>query len=359
MNSSIRLDDYATTPLYNIKAVVQATGISPSTLRAWERRYHMCSPQRSESGYRLYSDRDVAVIRWLKTQVDAGMAISQAVAWLETLSGDKSPLEETVLPAGGGHAMDERATAPARDQVRSFEALRNDLIQALVGFDEPAAEAVMAEAFAMYPLEDVGEELVTPVLIEIGERWHRNDLSVTREHFATNYLLHRLTTLLRTVPNLGSGPTVWVGCAPGELHEGGAVLLALYLRRAGYRIFYLGQNMPVDDFVGEVRRRRPAMVLLSASTTDALPGLRRMAEELATVEAPRPLVGYGGRLFVRHPELREQIAATYLGDSAQDAIVTLRSALNDARSNGGPHNGGPYTSSTPGPEDSSTGAASS
>ena len=85
VNTNIRLSDYATTPLYNIKAVVQATGISPSTLRAWERRYHMCSPQRSESGYRLYSDRDVAIIRWLKSQVDAGMAISQAVAWLDSL----------------------------------------------------------------------------------------------------------------------------------------------------------------------------------------------------------------------------------------------------------------------------------
>ncbi len=340
MNTNIRLSDYATTPLYNIKAVVQATGISPSTLRAWERRYHMCSPQRSESGYRLYSDRDVAVIRWLKSQVDAGMAISQAVAWLDTLNSEKSPLEQAVLPTGGPHALEERGLASDRNEVRSFGALRADLTHALVNYDEVSAESIMAEAFAMYPLEQVGEELVTPVLIEIGERWHRNELSVTREHFATSYLLHRLTTLLRTVPNLGSGPTLWVGCAPGELHEGGAVLLALYLRRAGHRIHYLGQNLPVDDFVGEVRRRRPAVVLLSASTAEALPGLRRMAEELAVVEAPRPLIGYGGRIFARHPELRDQVPGIYLGDSAQDAVETLRALLSDPQSNARAHAGG-------------------
>lgn len=334
VNTDIRLSDYATTPLYNIKAVVQATAISPSTLRAWERRYHMCSPQRSESGYRLYSDRDVAVIRWLKAQVDAGMAISQAVAWLDTLNPESSAREQVVLPTGGPHAQEGRAALFDRHEVRSFGTLRADLTEALVGFDEIAAENVMAEAFAMYPLEQVGEELVTPVLVEIGERWHRGELSVTREHFATNYLLHRLTALLRTVPNLDDGPTLWVGCAPGELHEGGAVLLAIYLRRAGYRIHYLGQNLPVADFVGEVRRRQPAMVLLSASTTEALPGLRRMAEELAVLELPRPLIGYGGRIFIHHPELRAQVPGAYLGDSAQDAVDTMRSLLSDAHSNG-------------------------
>ncbi len=329
MNTSIRLSEYSTAPLYNIKAVVQATGISPSTLRAWERRYHMCNPQRSESGYRLYSDRDVAVIRWLKAQVDAGMAISQAVAWLESLGSARTPAEQAVLPTAGVHGHEERTITYGSDEIRTFAALQADLTRALIGFDEVGAENIMAEAFAMYPLEQVGEELVTPVLVEIGERWHRNELSVTREHFATNYLLHRLASLLRTVPNLDGGPTLWVGCAPGELHEGGAILLAIYLRRAGYHIHYLGQNLPVDDFVGEVRRRRPAMVLLSASTAEALPGLKRMAEEIAVLDLPRPVIGYGGRIFVRHPELRDQIPGLYLGDSAQSSLATLKRVLEE------------------------------
>lgn len=342
VNTTIRLSDYATTPLYNIKAVVQATGISPSTLRAWERRYHMCRPQRSESGYRLYSDRDVAIIRWLKTQVDAGMAISQAVAWLDSLNSPNSEAPSAdpgVLPGSAPLASEPRLAAD-RDEVRSFEALRADLTQALVAFDEPAAEQVMSEAFAMYPVEQVGEQLVTPVLIEIGERWHRNELSVTREHYATSYLLHRLTTLLRTVPNLENGPALWVGCAPGELHEGGAVLLAIYLRRAGFHIHYLGQNLPIDDFAGEVRRQQPSMVLFSASTTEAVHGLRAMAREVTADDSGRPIIGFGGRAFVRHPHLRDEIAGIYLGDTAQDAVDAVRGLLVDGaalqRNNGNP-----------------------
>lgn len=326
MNGNIRLSDYATTPLYNIKAVVQATGISPSTLRAWERRYNMCRPQRSESGYRLYSDRDIATIRWLKAQVDAGMAISQAVAWFETLNADNGVGGQGVLPNAA--ALDQRQAAGAPlSSVRSFEALRADLMETLLHFDELAAEQIMAEAFALYSVEQVGEEVATPVLVEIGERWHRRELSVTSEHFASNYLLHRLTALLRAVPNLDHGPLIWVGCAPGELHEGGAVLLAIYLRRAGYLVHYLGQNLPVDGFAAEVQRQLPAMVIFSASTPDGVAGLQEIVAHVAAMEPPQPVLGYGGRIFVLRPELRNTISAVYLGDSAHDAVSVVRDLL--------------------------------
>ena len=114
MSTGLRLGEYAVTPLYNIKAVVQATGISPSTLRAWERRYNIARPQRSDSGYRLYSERDVAVIRWLKAQTDAGMSISQAVSWLGNLINDTGAVEQTTLPttAGGAPLHDPLGALP-------------------------------------------------------------------------------------------------------------------------------------------------------------------------------------------------------------------------------------------------------
>lgn len=331
VNAQIRLSDFATTPLYNIKAVVQATGISPSTLRAWERRYHMCRPQRSESGYRLYSDRDVATIRWLKQQVDAGMAISQAVAWFETLTSDSAGGSANLLPAPGANQSAPASQPPARTAVRSFAALRSDLSAVLVDFNEPAAELVLAEAFALYSIEEVGEHLITPVLVEIGERWHRSEISITREHLASNYLLHRLAGLLRAMPNRNGGPELWVGCAPGELHEAGLVLLAIYLRRAGYHVHYLGQSLPLDDLAAEVARRRPALILLGASTSEAANGLRHLLDHFAHIRNA-PLIGYGGRAFVQHPELRTQIAGAYLGDSAQQAVNKVAELLGDGAS---------------------------
>ena len=336
MISGLRLSDYATTPLYNIKAVVQATGISPSTLRAWERRYQVALPERSDSGYRLYSERDIAVIRWLKAQVDVGMSISQAVQWLENLIADAGELGKVVLPAAGSSVTIHELLSPAphhhREHVRDFPSLQHDLIAALLSFDEPNAELVIAEAFAMYPVEQVGEQLFMPVLVEVGERWHRGEISITTEHFATNYLIQRLGTLLRSIPNGTGSPLIWVGCAPSELHEVGALLLSIYLRRFGFRIHYLGQSLPIDDFPQEVKRQQPAMILFSASTQPAAVELGKLTARLTErngtdLPHPMPLIGYGGQVFSRHPELRSVIAGVYMGSNAKDAVEHISELL--------------------------------
>ena len=177
----IRLNDFATTPLYNIKAVVQATNISPSTLRAWERRYNMCQPQRSDSGYRLYSDRDIAIIRWLKAQVDAGMSISQAVTWLQKLMDESANGQPVALPDSTGRVLEAiHPSAPTQLDVQNFAALHAGLLEALLVFNEGGAEQVLASAFALYPVEHVGEFVIVPTMVEIGDRWHRGELSITR-----------------------------------------------------------------------------------------------------------------------------------------------------------------------------------
>ncbi|GIK74765.1 MAG: MerR family transcriptional regulator [Chloroflexota bacterium] len=328
--TTIRLNEYSTTPLYNIKAVVQSTSISPSTLRAWERRYNMCQPQRSESGYRLYSDRDVAIIRWLKAQVDAGMSISQAVSWLQSIIEQSPSDEQAALPDPNGRVLETPSiVAPTRLDLENFANLQEQLLYALLNYQEDEAEATLARSFALYPVEHVGEHIIMQVLVEIGERWHRGELSITREHYATNYLIQRLAAILRAVPNVTTRPLIWVGCAPGELHEIGALLLSIYLRRAGYTVRYLGQNLSADDLVEEVRAVRPDMVLFSATTIDAAKNLRPLCELLASIESPRPIIGYGGRAFNVRPELRNEIAGVYLGETAVEAVEGIRELLSE------------------------------
>jgi MerR family transcriptional regulator, light-induced transcriptional regulator len=326
----IRLNDFATTPLYNIKAVVQATNISPSTLRAWERRYNMCQPQRSDSGYRLYSDRDIAIIRWLKAQVDAGISISQAVTWLQSLMDESTNGNSVALPDPSGRVLEAvHAAVPTPLDVQNFAALHTRLLDALLVFNEGEVEQVLASAFALYPLEHVGEFVVAPTMVEIGERWHRGELSITREHYATNYLLQRLGAILRVVPNGYSGPLVWVGCAPGERHEMGVLLLCIYLRRAGYQVRYLGQDLPPDDLIGEAVALKPALMLFSASSLDAAANLQQLFERLVAIDPPRPVIGYGGRAFNAHPALRDGIAGVFMGATALEAVETIGELLNE------------------------------
>jgi MerR family transcriptional regulator, light-induced transcriptional regulator len=326
--TGIRLTDFPATPLYNIKAVVQATGISPSTLRAWERRYQVCQPHRTESGYRLYSDRDIVMIRWLKAQVDAGMAISQAVTWLDTLTDEASGLEHVTLPTvNGNHFEPLKPPRRRRAEVRDAAALIGELVEALLQFDEPTAEQVLAEAFSLYPLEQVGEQIVAPALVEIGDRWHRGEVSITVEHYATNYLIQRLAVVLRGVNNPRNGPLIWVACPSSEQHEVGALLLVIYLRHAGYPVRYIGKDVPVSDFLREVQRERPALVLLSSSMPDAAFELANLTTALARLEPHAPIIGYGGRVFRQNPELRRAITGVYMGDTAQEAVENITELL--------------------------------
>jgi methanogenic corrinoid protein MtbC1 len=288
----------------------------------------MVSPQRSDSGYRLYSDQDIAVIHWLKTQVDNGMAISQAVAWLEQITDKAGGRGLAVLPGFTEEVATPTANAIAqRTRVRSFEVLQTELMDALLHYDEQRADEAISEAFALYTVEEVGEQIFVPVLVEIGELWHQGEVSITKEHYATNYIMQRLMSLVRATGHNQNAPIIWVGCAPGELHEIGALLLSLYMRRAGYQVHYLGRNLPIDDFVAEVRRKEPRMLLLSAGSREAAGGLRQLTELLAQLESPRPVVGYGGRIFNEAPELRTEIAGVYLGASAEEAVEMVNGLL--------------------------------
>ena len=93
------LEHYADVPLFNTKAVAQQTGIAAPTLRAWERRYMILSPERAQNDYRLYSERDIAIIRWLKEHIDAGMSISQAIALFRHLEEEHNQLHQSTSPS--------------------------------------------------------------------------------------------------------------------------------------------------------------------------------------------------------------------------------------------------------------------
>ena len=84
------LERYSDRPMFNTKAVVQQTGIPAPTLRAWERRYALFSPKRADNDYRLYTERDIVLIRWLRGRVENGMSISQAIALYRHLNQDQA-----------------------------------------------------------------------------------------------------------------------------------------------------------------------------------------------------------------------------------------------------------------------------
>ena len=319
MVDNSRLSGYHDAPVYTIKTVVHVTGITPATLRAWERRYGVLSPGRSEGGYRLYSERDIATLLWLKHQVGAGVAISRAVALLNMhhQAGEEPELSMRLdLPR-------DQPIGVASKEVRSTGAISEDLLDALLAYRESEAEALLGEAFGLHPVEHVLEQIIAPTLVEIGERWHDGEATIIQEHFATAFLRRRLTVLFDVYGSPPSGPLAITGSAPSEWHDVGILLVSLTLIRHGWRVIHLGQNVPADHLVREISRQRPNLVCLSAATQESAKGLVEVAEAIHKLPEPQPRLALGGRAFNNHLELRLLFPAAYFGATASELVTRL------------------------------------
>lgn len=307
-------EQYSTDPIFNVKAVVHQTGVSAATLRAWERRYGVPSPPRTESGYRLYSARDIAIIRWLKAQVESGLSISQAVQLLRSLQS--------------ANTRSEPASAPSPDPHNTCQRLHDVIIESARTFDEQRIDQALNEAFSLLSIEDVCEGLIQPVLRTVGELWASGALDVSMEHFVTNVLRRRLMALMNAAPAPLREARIIAACAPQEYHEVGLMVLALLLRRRGYSVVYLGQDTPGARLAEAVAQAQAQVVLLSASTLVAAANLLDAVEALrAQPNGHAVRIAFGGRIFSRVPALQRRVPATHLAERAREAVAQIESLI--------------------------------
>jgi len=278
-------------------------GVSTELLRAWERRYGLLSPTRTAGGFRLYADADEQRVRRMLLHLEAGVSAAE---------GARLALLESADLAPGAAPAD---TAPG--------ALSEQLRAALDRFDDAAAHAALDNLLATFAVETVLRDAVQPYLHELGERWERGDVSIAQEHFASSLLRGRLLGLARGWGNAGS-PLALLACVPGDQHDLGLICFGLALRRHGWRIAYLGPDTPLDTLGETARQLGPALVVLTATTSDLAAAARAGLAEVAR-SAPLALAGAG-----MSAEVAEDVGARYLEDDPVTAAALV------ARGSSGP-----------------------
>ena len=316
----------ATRPVYNTRAVVLRTGVPADTFRAWERRYGIPSPARTGGNQRLYSERDIAVITWLRDQTRAGVTISQAIALLTARDGEGATTAEIA-------SVSVPDTMPALDDAIGLSRYALRLADALVSYDARSASRLLEEALAIGPVEDVCLHILQPALNEIGHRWQRSEILISGEHFATSFAGRTLGSLYNlSRPEEGRGPVV-ATCLEGELHEIGLLMTSLFLSRRGFRVVYLGSNLPVGDLAQTIEELGPPFVLLSASTPEAAVNLARSSAEIKATCRARgmhrnaPEIGFGGKIFTDMPFLQEGVDGIFCGRDASEAVEIIERLL--------------------------------
>lgn len=312
---------YSTTPAFNLKVVLRETGLAADTLRAWERRYGLPTPTRTAGGHRLYSQRDIEIIKWLMKRQGEGLSISRAVdMWNEQVGSGADPLAESAQVASGS-----MMPVPYKSPDTTLDTLRADWIQACLQFSESAAEQVLNQAFSLFPVEAVCIEVLQRGMSEIGERWYENRASVQQEHFASALAMRRLDALLSASPAPTRNQTVLVGCPPDEWHTFTPLLLALLLRRRGLNVIYLGANVPAERFASTVKNIQAHLVVLVAQQLITAATLQQTALALSSQNIP---VAFGGRIFNLQADLPTTILGHFLGHGLLSAIDEIEVILN-------------------------------
>lgn len=327
-------DERTLWPAVRIGELSRRVGVSPGTLRAWERRYNLLNPHRTDSGYRLYTAEDEAMIRELTRLRAKGMATAEAARLARenphltgetghgtVTAGPAAPSQAGARVAGRAAPSDEGAgaSAPAPLRIPVDTARVDRLVAALEAFDERGANALLDKAIAELSLRAFLEGVILPLLREVGDRWERSETSTAQEHFASSLIRGRLLGIGRDWGH-GRGPLAMLACPAGERHDLGLVSFGLLLRELDWRVAFFGQDTPMPTLADTAGNLSPDAIVVSAVDPRRL---RESGAELAAIAARWKLyVGGSGA----SPRFANRIGATHLEGEPSYGVSVLAAA---------------------------------
>ncbi|HET6577779.1 MAG TPA: MerR family transcriptional regulator [Gemmatimonadales bacterium] len=260
---------------YEIHEVAELTGLAPSRLRAWERRYEVVRPRRMPNGYRLYTGDQVTLLRAYARLIEAGERIGDLAA---------RPCEQVLARAAETRSLDGSPHAALMEAIRAL--------------DRERLEGLVAQQLALRGLRAFAGDVVLPLARSVGDLWADGGLPIASEHLASEVILHALKGGLRM--SRDGGARVVSGCLPGERHEWGLLATLAMLQEDGWRIHYLGPDLPVPELARAAWKLSARAVALSGSdpevVREALPSLAALPGKLP----PGSIAVIGGTGVERH-----------------------------------------------------------
>jgi DNA-binding transcriptional MerR regulator/methylmalonyl-CoA mutase cobalamin-binding subunit len=283
-------------PRHPIRFVAERTGLTPATLRAWERRYSAVAPDRTPGAQRLYSDADIQRLRLIARLSATGLSLAElarsstptlarlARQSLDTAADAEASLEDARANAAVDRMLtDTRALDPA--------ALRDGLTQAILAFGPRAAL----------------DGIVSPFLAQVGIAWSCGAATVAQEHLASAAVRDVLGWLMQNAKPAADAPALVASTVADEQHEFGAMMAAAAAALEGWRVIYLGPNLPAVEIAGIAREARARAVLVS-------------------VVNPQPTGAVRDELTALRSGIGKRVAVIAGGASATDHTLTMRRA---------------------------------
>ena len=262
---------------YRIQSVSEMTGVAAATLRAWERRYGIPIPARTSSSYRVYSDVDIEMIRRLRVLCDGGMSPSEAARLI---------LDEADSP---------QPTLPSLDSTDPFAPMRAALVRAIELFDPRQLDRELDRATALGTATTIVEQVLRPVLAQIGQAWHDGHMSIAQEHLATEAITAATRRLLGLVQPDGEAPTILLACFADDEHGYAPVALGVHLATWGWRVVILGARTPPAAIKYAADELEPQLIGMSCTAKMTPQRARELVQQYADAVGDIPWIvgGFG------------------------------------------------------------------
>ena len=292
---------------HRIHRVAKLTGLSKDVIRVWEKRYGLVKPSRSSNRYRQYSDEDVALLRFLKEELDRGQTIG-ALA----LEGRAALLERMRI-----------SSPPTAQELKPHDSLVDELVAFLDPLGKTQFEQKLNAAVAVIPFEEAVQRILLPLQRRLGELWHEGRINVAVEHYVTKIVQQKLFSVMNQLPVNEFGPRVLIACPEGESHEIGAQAVAFLAATRGCQVYYLGANLPTQDLIKFCERIKPDLVLIS---------LTEIKSEESAIQLLRGLEPLSARWSVALGGQGARALESYLHHSnitLLDDLTALHSRLKD------------------------------
>ncbi len=244
------------TNTYPIKVVSNLTGLTIHVIRAWEKRYNVVVPERTDTNRRVYSQSDVEKLKLLSQVSEKGYAIGTIAHYtIEELRNIVGKSESNKI-----ELVEEKKQTESAEAVSLY---LSKAINAVELLDAKNLEKELYRALVDLSQPKFIKEVITPLLERIGDMWKNGDIRIVNEHISSSVIRKILTSLIdnNSVPT--NAPSILIATPRGQLHELGALIIGVLASSDGWKVTYMGPDLPGEEIAAAIEKLHPKIVALS------------------------------------------------------------------------------------------------
>lgn len=267
--------------MYGIKRIAELTGVSPITLRAWENRYGVILPDRTDGGTRVYTDNHLEDLQWvIKQKNDNHLSIGQAMMALE---------------------QKRKTTKKAQVSSADYPRFIDGLFLLLKHHQLDEASAYVEELKELIDIDCLFHHIFIPILTRIGEEWEKGVLSVADEHYMSHFIQQQIAHYFYHYDVKVKRATAIAVCPVDEMHQIGLLLFSIFLKQHGIDVLFIGEKTPLDDIKALIEDHDISLAAFSLTTSNELDAIIDFID-LLKQDFPDLILAIGGQQTSALPE---------------------------------------------------------